>query len=227
MKYGFRKKIFTGLFLSVLYSVVLFGIALSGTITGIVKLPDKIVRPSQQNTSSISKRIMQSMETEFDNVVVYIEKTVKEQPYLTTSSSAVMDMKNQTYIPHVLPILVNTTVDFLNDDDFYHHPFSFSKTKSFDLDQYAKPEKRPVVFNKTGIVDVYCQIYPDMQAFILVLQNPYFTKPDSMTGSYSISFVPAGHYTLIAWHDFLKPVKCEIDVPEKGEIQINFQMAKK
>lgn len=169
---------------------------------------------------------MQSLENEFDNVVVYIEKTPKEQPYLLTSKSAEMDMINQTYIPHVLPILVGMTVDFTNDDNVFHHPFSFSKVKSFDLDQYAKPEKRPVAFYKTGIVDVYCQIYSDMQAFILVLQNPYFTKPDS-TGNYRISFVPAGHYTLIAWHDSLKPVKQEITVPEDGEIQINFQLKKK
>ncbi len=226
MKYAFHRKIFGNLSVPVLFSVLLTGIAFSGTITGTVKLPDKIVRPSQSNSSGMSNMALQLTNSEYDNVVVYIEKTPREQPYLMTSKSVVMDMKNQSYLPHVLPILVGTTVDFLNDDNFYHHPFSFSKTKSFDLDQYAKPEKRPVAFYKTGVVDVYCQIHPDMQAFIIVLQNPYFTKPDS-SGNYNIFLVPPGHYTLVAWHDFLKPVKQEIDVPAKGEVKIDFQLAKK
>ena len=42
---------------------------------------------------------------------------------------AVMDQRNETFVPHVLAITTGTTVDFPNSDRIYHNVFSLSKTR--------------------------------------------------------------------------------------------------
>jgi len=98
-----------------------------------------------------------------------------------------------------LPIQVGTKVTFPNRDDAYHNVFSYSKTKRFDLGRYLKDETTPaVIFDKPGIVRLYCEIHEHMSATIVVVDSPYFTTPDT-EGKFSLSGVPAGKHTLKAW----------------------------
>ena len=110
----------------------------------------------------------------------------------------VMDQKALTFVPHVLPILAGSTVEFPNSDPVYHNVFSFSKTKTFDLGRYPTGHTKAVTFDKPGLVKVYCDMHSQMNAFILVLTNPYFTLSDEQ-GEYSIRDIPAGVYKVKAW----------------------------
>ncbi len=98
-----------------------------------------------------------------------------------------------------LAIPVGTKVTFPNHDDAYHNVFSYSKTKRFDLGRYLKDESPPaVLFDKPGIVKLYCEIHEHMSATIVVVDSPFFTTSDA-EGKFSLSGVPAGKYTLKAW----------------------------
>jgi plastocyanin len=110
----------------------------------------------------------------------------------------VMDQKSLTFVPHVLPILAGSTVEFPNSDPVYHNVFSFSKTKTFDLGRYPTGHTKAITFDKPGLVKVYCDMHSQMNAFILVLENPYFTLSDEQ-GDYTIRNIPAGVYTVKAW----------------------------
>jgi len=110
----------------------------------------------------------------------------------------VMDQKNLTFVPHVLPILAGSTVEFPNSDPVYHNVFSFSKTKTFDLGRYPTGRAKAITFDKPGLVKVYCDMHSQMNAFILVLANPYFTLSDER-GDYLIRNIPAGTYKVKAW----------------------------
>ena len=110
----------------------------------------------------------------------------------------VMDQRDLTFVPHVLPILAGSTVEFPNSDPVYHNVFSFSKTKIFDLGRYPTGRSKAVTFNEPGLVKVYCDMHSQMNAFILVLANPYFTLTDEQ-GNYWIRDVPAGTYKVKAW----------------------------
>jgi plastocyanin len=111
-----------------------------------------------------------------------------------------MRQRNIAIVPHVLPVLIGTTVDFPNEDQIYHNIFSLSPTKAFDLGRYSRGLSKSVTFNKIGQVKVFCDIHSQMGGVILVLQNPYFATV-GIDGSYTINGVPAGTYDVAVWHE--------------------------
>ena len=130
--------------------------------------------------------------------VVFIVKVPGKYPL--PQSRPLMRQKNVTIVPHVLPVLVGSTVDFPNEDDIYHNIFSLSQTKTFDLGRYSKGNSKSVTFNNLGNVKVFCDIHSQMGGVILVLQNPYFATV-GVDGSYMINGVPPGNYELAAWQE--------------------------
>ena len=146
--------------------------------------------------------------------VVYLEgqfpKAVTNATHLPTE----MGQQGMQFHPAVLPVQVGTTVAFPNGDDFYHNVFSYSRTKRFDLGRYRKTDRPPPVevFDKPGVVKLYCEIHQHMRGIILVLDTPYFTRTHT-NGVYQLEGLPAGQYTLKAWvdekHVYEKPVNLE------------------
>jgi hypothetical protein len=130
-----------------------------------------------------------------------------------------MRQHGERFVPHVLPIVVGTTVTFPNDDPIYHNVFSLSATRSFDLGRFSRGQSRTVTFNKTGIVQVFCHIHADMSAYIIVLGNPLFGKPDS-TGRFTIEGVPPGEYRLTAWHERIRPISQPVRVTAGAMTQV-------
>ena len=132
--------------------------------------------------------------------VVYLESAPRGAFEPNESGHAIMDQRNETFVPHILAITTGTTVDFPNSDRFYHNVFSLSKTKRFDLGRYAAGGSRSVVFDRPGIVRVFCDIHTHMSAFILVFSHPFFALTDDQ-GRYHIDNVPPGTYSVVAWHE--------------------------
>ena len=138
-----------------------------------------------------------------------------------------LDQRNETFVPHVLPIVAGTTVDFPNSDHTYHNVFSLSKTKTFDLGRYAVGRTKSVRFDRPGIVRVFCEIHSHMSAFILVFAHRYFAlaEPD---GSYRLENVPPGTYNVMAWHETASLESRRVVVPEAGgEVEVNFTLGRR
>jgi len=157
------------------------------------------------------------------DVVVFIDEVPGE--FKPPKEPAKMDQKNLTFIPHVLPVLQGTTVDYQNSDDVLHNVFTPDKcAEKFNLGTWPKGEKRSFTFTEKGCAAVMlCNVHPEMEAWVVVLQNPYFYKTGK-DGSFVIKDVPAGKYTLRVWHKKLKGKPQEIEVPAEGEVTVNFAM---
>lgn len=137
------------------------------------------------------------------DAVVYIEDIAGE--FAPPKEHLVIDQKNLTFIPHVMPILIGTTVNFINNDDVLNNVFTPSWAgREFNLGTYPKGIVRSFTFDRLGEVVILCNIHPEMEAYILVLSNPFFAVTDK-TGKFTISGVPSGRYRLRAWHERLKP----------------------
>lgn len=158
---------------------------------------------------------------EWRNIVIYLE-SAPALPMAGNSSDEKLSMaqEGETFIPHVLPILVGSTVEFPNRDPIFHNVFSLSGTRTFDLGRYPQGDSRSVTFDQVGIVPVFCHIHSDMSAIIMVLSNPYFTVP-AADGRYRIENIPPGDYTLVAWHERSEPVEIQVDVKAGQTLELN------
>lgn len=156
------------------------------------------------------------------NAIVYIEN-VPGKKFSTPKENARIDQKNLVFIPHVLPIVVGTTVEFMNSDDVLHNVFSPDNcAEKFNLGTWPKGEIRTYTFKNPGCFSVMlCNVHPEMEAYIVVLETPYFSVSDK-DGSYVIKNVPAGKYSLKIWHEKLKGESVEITVPEQGTVTQDF-----
>lgn len=155
-----------------------------------------------------------------EHVVVYIEK-IEGKTFPPPEKNPVVDQIRMTFVPHVLPVLAGSTVDFSNSDSTRHNVFSPSKTKKFNLGTYPTGVTKKVTFEKTGVVSLLCNVHPEMSAFILALQNPYFALVDKH-GKYKISDVPPGDYTLVIWHPKFKSKNSKITLPQEGSVTVDF-----
>lgn len=156
------------------------------------------------------------------DAVVYIDSI--NGNFLPPKKNPVMDQKNLTFIPHVMPILIGTTVDFINSDDVLNNVFTPSWAgRRFNLGTYPKGIVRSFTFNRVGEVIILCNIHPEMEAYILVLKNPFFAITDK-EGKFSIAEVPPGKYTLRAWHEDLKSQAKIVSVPEGAEVTVRFDL---
>lgn len=163
----------------------------------------------------------QKRDDEWQNVVVYLEST-SSIPGTVNSSSEKLQMAQlgETFIPHLLPIFVGSTVEFPNQDPIFHNVFSLSGTKTFDLGRYPKGDSRSVIFDQPGVVPVFCHLHSDMSAIILVLETPFFTVPGS-EGQYQMENIPPGKYTLVAWHVRSQRVEKQVELVAGQTLEID------
>jgi len=70
-----------------------------------------------------------------------------------------------------------------------------------------------------------CNVHPEMEAYVAVLENPYFAVSDK-EGNYMIKDVPSGTYTLKIWHEKLKGKSQQVTVPASGDVELNFELSK-
>jgi plastocyanin len=154
------------------------------------------------------------------DIVVYVDKAPGE--FHPPKQHPVIDQKNLSFVPHVMPVVAGTTVDFLNSDQVLHNVFSPDKcVNKFNLGTWPKGEVRSVTFDKVGCAPVLlCNVHPEMEGFVVTLQNPYFAVSDK-SGLFAIHDVPAGTYTIKAWNRKFLTVSQEVVVPKDGDVTCN------
>ena len=165
------------------------------------------------------------------DVVIYIDK-ISDKNFAPPEKHPVMDQHDLKFVPHVLPILVGTSVDFPNSDEVAHNVFTRSEVGGkFNLGQYPKGTVKTVAFSKPGVIPLGCNVHAEMSAYIVVLETPYFAvterKPGQRKGQYTIENVPPGTYVLKAWHRKAKEAEQTVVVPASGTVTADFALRRK
>lgn len=172
----------------------------TGTITGTVKLT--VSKSTPLATSPYGRRGVAPKRTgsgpDTRNVVIYVNGLRPSTP--PPPMRARIAQKDEQFIPQVTAVTVGSTVDFPNDDPFFHNVFSLSKAATFDLGRYPSGSSRARTFSRPGIVKVFCDIHSHMTALVMVLDHAWFTIPAD-DGTFTLPPVPAGELTVVAWHE--------------------------
>ena len=175
--------------------------------------------PVKGRVSFQTKRGQRPVITE---TVVWLEPVEAGKSTRRTSpapSKAQMVTRNKELAPHVLVVPAGSTVEFPNEDPISHNLFSLSPGNAFDLGLYRKGAGKAQKFEKPGVVNIYCNVHPNMSAVIHVMPTSQYAFADA-TGNFTIDAVP-GHYRLVAWNEQGGMTQSAIEVTDRGTAPVN------
>ncbi len=195
---------------------VVFSFAVAATIAASA--------PPQAN-GSITGTVKVAGQTSNADVVVYVEHATGA---FKPPASAVMDQKSMKFVPHVLPVLLGTTVKFTNSDTVAHNVFSPDHEK-YNLGTFGPGLAKDHTFAKCPKVPcVYaqlCMIHPEMEGFVVVVQNPYVATTND-AGQFTIQGVPPGQYQVAVWQAKGKAAPKPVTVEAGKPATVDFTVGK-
>ena len=124
---------------------------------------------------------------------------------------------HHTFTPRVIVIQQGQTVEFHNGDAVWHSVFSISPARHFDVGRYGPGERRRVVFDRSGVVNLYCALDSQMAGWVLVIPTPTFSRPDE-SGSFSIAGLRPGAYVVHVWDPEHGERTRRVDVEAAGTV---------
>lgn len=160
-----------------------------------------LIGAASASAASISVAVVDQDKKPVEDAVAF----VYDHPgrFTPPSEPIVMDQIDQEFVPHLIAILAGSKVRFPNKDDIQHHLYSFSETKTFEIQLYKGEPADPVRFEKPGVVKLGCNIHDWMSGVILVLPNPYFVKTGK-DGKASLALPGEAGLKIALFHERLK-----------------------
>jgi plastocyanin len=197
--------------------------ARAGEVTGVIVLPGRAspgVDVDLYGKYDAPESAPQPSDSELKGVI-FLKAAAMEAPS-PSLPMPVMDQKNTSFVPRIVPIPVGGRVRFLNSDPIFHNVFSLSPVKKFDLGRYPRGDSRVVTFDHPGVVQVFCDIHAEMIGFVVVMESVHYAVVDA-TGRYRIADVPAGSYDVGVWAEGMSQFEMmgKVSVPATGSVDFS------
>jgi plastocyanin len=153
------------------------------------------------------------------NALVYVKEGLGGRKFPVPTTPVSLDQKACRYIPHVFGIQVGQPWRVTNSDDTLHNVHTLPKANGNKEENFSQPKGTPAVtktFTKVEIgVSIRCDVHGWMNGWAGVVDHPFFAVTGA-DGSFQIKGLPAGSYTLEAWHERLGTQTTKITVDPKG-----------
>jgi len=134
--------------------------------------------------------------------------------------------RGRKFVPDLVAITANERVEFPNYDPFLHNVFSQSGPRKFDLGSFKRGETKEKQFPTLGVVDIYCNIHPEMAATILVLPNRHHTLVGG-DGRYELDGVPPGDWTVFAYtRRATRPASARVSVKPGADTTVDLEIVR-
>src|SRR5580704_13144159 len=203
----------------------------AGTITGTITIDRKLTRRNVTASAGMYQRGVavelgadgeeDALAFERSHVAIYIEGVADAAAPGVVKAS--IEQRDRRFVPDLVVIPAGSTVSFPNFDPIFHNVFSLSKAKSFDLGNYREGQSRLVTFPVPGLVAVYCHLHSNMAASIVVAPSRWAVRVDK-DGIFSLQDVPAGTYTVVAWHKTAGTFRKTVTIGEKQDAAVSFTL---
>src|SRR6185436_8538540 len=157
------------------------------------------------------------------NVFVYVKDGLGNYVFDTPTETAKIDQQQCRYHPHVFGMRVNQPLEILNSDPTLHNIHAMPKSNSeFNNGQPIQGMKMTHTFDKKEVmVPFKCDVHGWMNAYVGVLDHPYFAVTDK-SGKFEIKSLPPGTYTLEAWHEKFGTQTASVTLGPKESKDVTF-----
>ena len=158
-----------------------------------------------------------------DNVFVYVKDGLGNYYFDVPTEAVKVDQVGCQYVPHVFGARVGQPIEIVNSDETMHNVHAMPKVnREFNFGQHLKGMKNTEVFTTREVmVPFTCNVHPWMKAYGGIVDHPYFAVT-SGGGKFELKNLPAGTYTVEAWHETLPPQTQTVTIAEKEAKQITF-----
>ncbi len=187
----------------------------TANVRGIVKFEGAVPKPklismsadpscAKQHPSPVfAQEVLTDAKGDLQNVVVFVSDGLGDRTFDAPTQPVVVEQKGCMYQPHVLAVRANQPLRVVNDDPTSHniHPtpannreWNKAEPPGSSLDEsFAREEIA---------IPVKCNVHPWMHGYVAVFKHPYFAVTGK-DGSFDLSSLPPGTYTIKAWHEKL------------------------
>ena len=206
----------------------------AASIKGIVKFEGTVPKPKLISMSAdpscakehpspvFAQEVITDSKGDLENVVVFVSEGLGDRTFDAPTQPVVVEQKGCLYTPHLLAVRANQPLHVVNDDPTSHniHPtpannreWNKAEPPGSSLDEsFAREEIA---------IPVKCNVHPWMHGYIAVFKHPYFAVT-SKDGSFDLSSLPPGTYTIKAWHEKLGTSTQTITISANETKEINF-----
>lgn len=164
------------------------------------------------------------------NVLIYAKSGTQGKVFRPVRTVAVLDQVACWYTPRVLAVMTGQPVEIRNSDPLLHNVhFTSRNNGEFNIGQPNKGAKMTRQFDKPelpGTATFKCDVHPWMRAYLAVFDHSVFAV-SGQDGSFTIRNVPAGTYTLEAWHERLGTVSQTVTVRSGATAEVNFKFVRR
>ncbi len=171
----------------------------------------------------LSEEAVVAADGSLGNVFVYVKAGLPSRQWPVTKTPVTVEQLGCVYKPHVVGTMVGQEVQFLNNDPTGHNVHPLPRLNN-EWNQSQPPKGEPIVrsFAKVEIgLPVKCNLHPWMRVYVNVVDNPFFAVTGT-DGSFSLKGLPAGDYTLAAWHERFGTQEIKVKVAAGGNAAANF-----
>ena len=211
------------------------GVATAGDVTGKVSFSGNAPKPArimmnadpvcvkQHKTPVVGEEVVVNPNGTLKNVLIYVKEGLGSRKFDPPAAKLEFEQKGCQYTPHVLGIQVGQELEIVNGDPTLHNVHSLSKENAqFNVAQPKQGMKLTKKFDKPEVFKVKCEVHTWMSAYIGVFSHPYFavTADD---GSFRLKNLPAGDYTIEAWHDKYGTQTMKVKVAASGGATADFK----
>lgn len=157
------------------------------------------------------------------HVFIYLKGVSADAP--VGAVSPVLDQVKCQYVPHVIGVQAGQPLMVRNSDPAIHNVhFTPSKNPPDNLNMPRIAEEKTVVFKNPEFIRFKCDIHPWMAAYVGVFPSPFFATTGDK-GTFEIPHLPAGTYTLAAWHERFGELEKQVTIEEGKPLDVNFNFA--
>ena len=190
-----------------------------------IQMREKRGKPSAcqalHETALLDERLVVGEKGGLANVFVYVTKGLEKKKYDPPKEPAVLGQDKCMFRPRVLGFQVGQEFKMKNNDPVIHNIRSFSTVnRAFNIAQPPEtPDRKKVFTAAEKAVKITCDIHPWMAGYFFVMEHPYFAVTDKK-GQFKIKGLPAGDYTLTAWHEELGEREAKVIVGKDGSAKV-------